>query len=126
MIEWYIYYFNVGVDFFEYFGNFNLKFEVNYQVEFFICFEGECWQVGGNVFYFLLIDYIMVVVDSILLCKYMFMSEFCFVCCFINIDWVMQVGFEWDVVYCFNDWLSVYILGAYIYVYNQDWDELLV
>lgn len=125
MIERYIYHFNLGVDPFEYLGNPNLKPEANHQAELSIRFEGERWQVGGNVFYSLLTDYITAAVDSTLPRKYMPMSEPRFARRFTNIDRAMQAGFEWDAAYRFNDRLSVYTLGAYTHAHNQDWDEPL-
>lgn len=125
MIERYINHFTVGVDPYEYVGNPYLTAEKNNQIEFSFSKKFERIEMGSSLFYSLIQDYIVPVVDEDLPRKFMPGTQPQFAKRFINIDEAMQAGFElyWNYKISDNFKLSTDI--SYTYAKNIEFDEPL-
>lgn len=125
MIERYIYHFSVGVDPYEYVGNPYLDPEINNQIE--VSFKKEYKQieVGASVFYSLIQDYIVPVVDENLPRKFMPTVPPIYAKRFINIDEAVQAGFEWYWNYRFTDSFKLTTDISYTYAQNKELNEPL-
>ena len=123
--ERYINHFSVGLDPYEYVGNPNLKPEVNNQVEFSFTREYPNIRVGGNLFYSLIEDYIVPVVDENIPRVYMPTTPPIYAKRFINIDEAVMAGFEWFFDYKITSTLIFNTDMAYTYGQNKELNEPL-
>ena len=125
MIERYINHFSVGVDPYEYVGNPNLIPETNNQIEISFKKEWKKIELGTSVFYSLLQDYIVPVVDENLPRKFMPNAQPRFAKRFINIDEALQYGFEFYWNYKISNTLKFTSDISYTYAQNKDLNEPL-
>lgn len=125
MIERFVNHFNVGVDPYEYVGNPNLDPEINNQVE--LSFNKKYGQIelGASVFYSLVQDYIVPVVDENIPRKFMPMAQPKFAKRFINIDRATQAGFEFYWNYKITDNFKFSSDISYTYAQNEEYNEPL-
>jgi iron complex outermembrane receptor protein len=131
MIERFINHFNVGQDPFEYIGNPNLKAEVNNQFE--IGVLGDVPLKGsfnklryeGSVYYSLLDNYIVGLIDTTKTRKFMPMAQPQNPKVFRNLDDAYKTGFE---IMAQLEFLNNYYFKtelAYVYTKNNDLNESL-
>ena len=125
MAERYINHFSVGVDPYEYVGNPNLDPETNNQVE--ISFKKEFKKIefGTSLFYSLIQDHIVPVVDENLPRKFMPNVAPRFAKRFINVNEATQVGFEFYWNYRIAKYLKFTSDVSYTYAQNKELDEPL-
>lgn len=125
MIERYINHFGVGADPYEYVGNPYLKPEINNQIELSFKKEFNQVEVGANVFYSLIQDYIVPVVDENIPRKFMPTVPPIYAKRFINVNEAMQTGFEWFWNYRFTDNFKITTDMSYTYAQNKELNEPL-
>lgn len=125
MIERFINHFAVGVDPYEYVGNPYLKPEINNQVELSYSKKLSQMEFGASVFYSLIEDYIVPIVDEDIPRKFMPTVEPTHAKRFINIDKAMQTGFELYWYYNITHDLKFSSDFSYTYAKNKDFDEPL-
>lgn len=125
MIERFINHFAVGVDPYEYVGNPYLKPEINNQVELSYGKKLSQMEFGASVFYSLIEDYIVPIVDENIPRKFMPNTEPTHAKRFINIDKAMQTGFELYWYYNITHDLKFSSDFSYTYAKNIDFDEPL-
>ena len=125
MIERYINHFSVGVDPYEYVGNPNLDSEVNNQVEISFRKETNTIETGASVFYSLIQDHIVPVVDEDIPRKFMPTAQPQFAKRFINIDEAVQAGFELYWNYKISESLQFTSDVSYTYAQNRELNEPL-
>ena len=125
MIERYINHFSVGVDPYEYVGNPNLDAEKNNQIELSFSKKFDRIQIGSSLFYSLIQDYIVPVVDENIPRKFMPSAQPQFAKRFINIDEATQRGFEFYWNYKITDNLKFESDISYTYAQNKEFDEPL-
>ena len=125
MVERYINHFSVGVDPYEYVGNPNLKPETNNQVEISFKREFKAIEVGASVFYSLIQDHIVPVVDESIPRKFMPNAQPQFAKRFINVNEAMQSGFEFYWNYQLSHQLQFTSDISYTYARNKELGEPL-
>lgn len=125
MIERFINHFAVGVDPYEYVGNPYLKPEVNNQVELSYAKKLSQIEFGASVFYSLIEDYIVPIVDENIPRKFMPNTEPTHAKRFVNVDKAMQTGFELYWNYNITHDLKFSSDFSYTYAKNKDYDEPL-
>jgi len=125
MIERYINHFSVGVDPYEYVGNPNLNAEKNNQIELSFSKNFDRIQTGSSLFYSLIQDYIVPVVDENIPRKFMPNAQPQFAKRFINIDEATQAGFEFYWNYQITNNLKFESDISYTYAQNKEFDEPL-
>ncbi|QCX39487.1 TonB-dependent receptor [Aureibaculum algae] len=125
MIERFVNHFSVGVDPYEYVGNPNLDPEINNQIEVSFNKRFDQIEVGASVFYSLIIDYIVPVVDENISRKFMPSAQPTFAKRFINIDEASQSGFEFYFNYEINKDFKFTTDISYTYAQNEEYDEPL-
>jgi len=125
MVERYINHFTVGVDPYEYVGNPYLDPEVNNQLELSIKKGFKSIEFGSNIFYSLIQDHIVPVVNENIPRKFMPNAQPQFAKQFINIDEAIQVGFEFYWNYKLSENFKFTSDISYTYGQNRDLDEPL-
>lgn len=125
MIERFVNHFSVGVDPYEYVGNPDLKPEVNNQIELSFNTDYRDMEFGASVFYSIIEDYIVPVVDENIPRKFMPMAEPKYAKRFMNIDKAMQAGFELYWNYKLTNYLKFSSDISYTYAKNKDFNEPL-
>ncbi len=125
MVERFINHFSVGVDPYEYVGNPNLDPEVNNQIELSFNKEFEHIKLGSSIFYSLIQDHIVPVVDENLPRKFMPNLQPQFAKRFINVDEAVQAGFEFYFNYEMTDNFEFLSDISYTYAQNKELDEPL-
>lgn len=125
MIERFVNHFSVGVDPYEYVGNPNLKSEINNQIEMSFHKKYNQIEVGASVFYSLIQDYIVPVVDENISRKFMPMAQPTLAKRFINIDKATQAGFEFYWNYKLTNNLKFSSDISYTYAQNKKFAEPL-
>lgn len=125
MIERYINHFSVGVDPYEYVGNPNLDAEKNNQIELSFSKNFDRIEMGSSLFYSLIQDNIVPVVDESIPRKFMPGAQPQYAKRFINIDEATQAGFELYWNYEITDNFKFSSDVSYTYAQNKEFDEPL-
>ena len=125
MVERYINHFTVGVDPYEYVGNPNLNPETNNQIEVSFKKETNIIETGISLFYSLIQDHIVPVVNEDISRKFMPNAQPQFAKQFINIDEAIQAGFEFYWNYKMSENLKFTSDISYTYAQNRELDEPL-
>ena len=125
MVERYINHFTVGVDPYEYVGNPFLDPETNNQLELSIKKEFKNIEFGSSIFFSLIQDHIVPIVNENIPRKFMPNAQPQFAKQFINIDEAMQVGFEFYWNYKISQNLKFTSDISYTYGQNRELDEPL-
>ncbi|SDX49057.1 iron complex outermembrane recepter protein [Lutibacter oricola] len=125
MAERFINHFSVGVDPYEYVGNPNLDPEINNQIELSFSKRFSTIEIGATVFYSLLEDYIVPVVNNSIPRKFMTTTPPTVSKQFINIDEASQTGIEFNFNYQASDKLLFTSEVSYTQGENTDLNEPL-
>jgi iron complex outermembrane receptor protein len=125
MVERYINHFGVGSDPYEYVGNPFLDPETNNQIEISFKKEFNSIEFGSSVFYSLIQNHIVPVVDESIPRKFMPNAQPKFAKRFINVDEAIQAGFELYWNYKMSDNLKFTSDVSYTYAQNRELEEPL-
>ncbi|MBC8214907.1 MAG: TonB-dependent receptor [Candidatus Marinimicrobia bacterium] len=123
--ERYINHLPIGLDPYEYFGNPNLKPEVNNQIEFSLTQAGKKTRINTSIYFSHLTNYITAVVDTSLDKLYLPCVNPTEVKRFVNIENAMQYGFEAVVQGYLGKQISYVGNVSYIIAENIDVDDPL-